>query len=152
MRLFMFRAAQIVGLSLLIAVQVACSDRYTRHFESVDDVRREGVIERGWVPSWLPQTSSNITLTYDLDTNDVWITFVLAQDSQVGLRKSLVASRVDGTVVRQPTIPWPAFLTGSLEQDEIERNGYEIFASADRRWFMALNRSDGRAYLWMLSS
>ena len=61
-------------------------------------------------------------------------------------------TRVDGTHVRRPTIGWPTFLTGVLNQQDIERQDYESFAAIDRGWFAAVNWAEDRVCLWKPAS
>jgi hypothetical protein len=42
---------------------------------NIDAARRDGAIERGWIPDIIPESSSEIYERHNLDTNRVWIRF-----------------------------------------------------------------------------
>jgi hypothetical protein len=139
---------RIAGLLFAGAIQLACSDRVTQTFANLDQARHQGMIARGWIPSWLPASANHITVSYDLDTNEVWLTFSLLPDAQLELRNDLVLAPLTGDRVRHPGIPWPRFLVGALDQREVEKEGYITFVSVDRQWFAAVHSAAGKYFLW----
>ncbi len=45
------------------------------YFSNYEEMQSSGIIERGWVPTYLPKTSINISEHHNIDTNKVDISF-----------------------------------------------------------------------------
>jgi hypothetical protein len=55
----------------LILLLAACQlgERPESSFANYQEAAASGMIERGWIPDWLPETAVNIQERHDLDTN-----------------------------------------------------------------------------------
>lgn len=71
------------GLAAAVAVAQACNEMPLSSYENLDKARRSGAVERGWVPSTLPDGAEQILEVHDLDTNEVWGCFQLTHGSAV---------------------------------------------------------------------
>ena len=53
-----------------VILLAACNDlRLYDVYDDLEDVRREGAIERGWIPDWVPESATDIHDHHELDTN-----------------------------------------------------------------------------------
>ena len=57
--------------SILIVVMLlsACSDSVTETYVDIKIAREAGLFDRGWLPDILPETTTNLTVSNDLDLN-----------------------------------------------------------------------------------
>lgn len=67
---------------LLVVIVVLATLKYCRDterpksfFRNYDEVKGSGLMEKGWIPPYLPKSARHIHETHDLDTNHVHITF-----------------------------------------------------------------------------
>ena len=71
----------LVSTALLLgACQAAnlISNDYSEYtFETYAEAEKSGEIERGWIPEFVPETAKDIHLGYDIDTNDILLTFTV---------------------------------------------------------------------------
>lgn len=75
----------ILAISMSVSALSGC-DAFLQHigernyYELSDgsEAFEAGVIERGWLPEWLPKDIENIHLYYDLDTNERALSFDVA--------------------------------------------------------------------------
>jgi hypothetical protein len=74
----MRRPLLIIAGSILLLIgafmarkAIGSLDRETQlsHYANLAAARQSGIIDRGWVPEFLPTDSTNISETHDLDTN-----------------------------------------------------------------------------------
>ena len=143
---------------ILLSTQilVGCGERRESAFASVKDARSSGEIARGWVPSDLPDSFMDLRELYDLDTDEVWGTFRIPSSeraSAITLTR-VEMSKVNGHSVRSPGVNWwPEILSGNLDGHVLEDSGFEIYGSAAPvRFWIAINRTEGRGFFWSGSS
>lgn len=56
-------------LSLIVALVCSCSDQVSSHYSTFSEAREDRLFERGWLPDILPQDTTHISVTNDLDLN-----------------------------------------------------------------------------------
>ena len=66
-----FKKTSILFLPLLVFLLGACqfSETPEGNYADYKETAVSGLIEKGWIPDWLPQTAVNIHEKHDLDTN-----------------------------------------------------------------------------------
>ena len=117
---------------------VAChSDRRDSYYASLADARKDGAIDRGWIPDYLPESAHTIHEVHDMSPSRGWCAFEFIPSDSTGLRKSVQS--VDGWPPSVKRIPspgkpwWPPFLEGSLDAEKIRQGGFDLYTvvSAD---------------------
>jgi hypothetical protein len=58
---------------------VGCSDSVTERYATIEDARKAGLFQRGWLPDALPSSARNIEARNDLDLNVSAGKFVVAR-------------------------------------------------------------------------
>ncbi|WP_339133405.1 MAG: hypothetical protein WGN25_12685 [Candidatus Electrothrix sp. GW3-4] len=58
-----------VYLLLFVMLFSSCSDSVTETYIDIKTAREAGLFDRGWLPDILPETTTNLTLSNDLDLN-----------------------------------------------------------------------------------
>ena len=74
---------RLYTLFLLITflfIAVGCDVR-TIQFKSYTDMIKSELNQKGWIPSNVPTEIYDITVKWDIDTNDTWIQATLPKDS-----------------------------------------------------------------------
>lgn len=102
-------------------------------YSSLADARRDGSIDRGWIPDILPESSNNIHELHELSGGKTWCTFDFAPADWESLRKNLERGAAAQSVnrVSPPNVSWwPPLLTGDLNFDQIRRAGLELYTLA----------------------
>ena len=114
-------------------VLVAChSDRRESFYPSLADAKKDGAIDRGWVPDdLLPDSSRDIHEVHDISPSTEWCAFeFLPADSQ-RLRKNLKSADTLPASVRRVPNPgvswWPVVLKGNLDAEKIRRAGFNLY-------------------------
>ena len=81
-------------LIYLLLFAIGCDVR-TMQFESYEDLIRSELHQKGWIPMNVPREISDITVKWDIDTNDTWIkaTVLNYSDFQLQLGASLKCPR-----------------------------------------------------------
>jgi hypothetical protein len=65
----------LIGVFALGVFAVAHFENPSSRFSTYDELRASGLIERGWVPEFLPRSATDIEESHDLDTNRGWASF-----------------------------------------------------------------------------
>jgi len=68
------RVTAIAILSAAIAT-AACGEVREDSYRSLADAVKDGGVDRGWVPAWLPKTARDLKEKHDLDTNSSILSF-----------------------------------------------------------------------------
>jgi hypothetical protein len=146
--------AKAMALRLTVAVAalvaVSCGETRVSHYATMAEARRAGAIERGWVPPFLPETTTSIRESHNIDTNETWGTFRFSDADSTALKRALVEIDPTGQHVRRPSgLPdWPRELEGQLAREALRRSGLETFKASSEDVFVALDRKAGSGFFW----
>ena len=64
--------------ALLLALLVGasgCSEVMGASYATYGDAERAGAVARGWIPSFVPRSATDIREVHDLDTSEQWLRF-----------------------------------------------------------------------------
>jgi hypothetical protein len=62
---------------VFVAALAGCSgETITNSFSNYSEMQSSGIFEKGWLPSYLPKSATNIKESHNLDSNIVNATFV----------------------------------------------------------------------------
>jgi hypothetical protein len=120
--------AALLGAGTIFA---ACGHDHEPFYSSLADADKNGEITRGWVPEFLPKSSRDIHLAYDLSPSREWCGFQFDPADSASLNDKLKPADQLPESVR--TIPnprvswWPRILIGDLKIDEIRRSGLQLY-------------------------
>ena len=159
----MLRAAMaLLGLVLIALVGLFVlwpSNRFETFYPSLADARKEGAVDRGWIPDFLPESSHNIHELHELSPSRGWCAFEFRTNDSQQLRKNLksVAALPDSVKrVRNPGKTWwPVVLRGNLDDKKIQKSGFELYvlvepatALSTQVWLFAIDWENGRGFFY----
>lgn len=125
------------AILLSILLLGACSDSVTERYATIEDARKAGLFERGWLPDALPSSTRNIEARNDLDLNVSVGEFALSP-SDVGsftaLLQSYSAKPVDADV----------HLASYLRAKEKEGLRVGVLKKASSVWAFVCDTNAGR--------
>ena len=79
--------ATLLGLAvILISAWFNAAMTPKSNFANYAEAKASGIMDRGWVPHWIPKSATDIHEQHDLDTNWVKMTFNYALDDVDNLR------------------------------------------------------------------
>jgi hypothetical protein len=160
----MFRqACRIMTISVIVSISVSCGnyERATAHYSIWQEAVKDGATTRGWIPSFLPNSSTNISEIHDLDTNaGAFCFFAPASDLKLlasqlervpALHFSTIGPWIDG-----PPTCWPRSLAKRRLSVLVENDDFEIYQKVEsidkpgtnRVWYFAINALKGTGYGW----
>jgi hypothetical protein len=144
------------GFALLVLV--GCADTKDGSFSSMSTPEARSMVSRGWIPSVLPGSATDVRLRWNIDTNMVRGRARVPEADRGALRAAL-RPLGDSVVPRfwpkgSVTPPWwPADLSPPGKTAELRSRGWEVFSVPDRvTTFIALRSSDESVYFWSESS
>lgn len=149
-------AATAGGAAVLGFVELA---RFDAQFDkdaayaTFAEAEADGLVGKGWIPRFVPKTASDVHLSYNLDTNEIWLRFSAPAADIEALERSLrplASGDVSFPRERRSRLRrwWPAAL---IERDEGARDRFRFFSFFDedaRRTIVAIDIAAGRVWCW----
>ena len=146
-----------LGIAGLIAFdRFRCAEHMYSYYPVYADAVADGALNRGWVPSIIPASATEIHEEHDLDTNQVWIRFRMPPIDRAGLTsgmRQLSNQEVQALRVRQAcTGDW--WFEGLIEQQPANDAALnaEIYVGtlSSLGWphFVAIQRAGSLVYYW----
>lgn len=72
----------------------------TSHFSNYEDAKASGIMETGWIPTFIPQSSTEIKETHNLDTNTVNMTFKYSAGDTNDIEKNCTTEKTSKNIKR----------------------------------------------------
>ncbi len=101
----------------LIVISGCVWEEPERFYVSREELAGAGEIKRGWVPPWLPASAHEIHLVSNLDTNEVWMRFMVDPVEVDTLRSCSKSSKTTLQDTRGPHIRQVAWWPGPSEAE-----------------------------------
>lgn len=108
------------------------SDRHESFYASLSEARKNGAVDRGWVPDdILPDSSHKIRELHNLSPSREWCAFEFASGDSEKLGKSLSSIDVLPASVRRIPNPdvlwWPNALKGDIDPQRLRNFGFSLY-------------------------
>ena len=144
---------------LSIALLQACRKGQERFYPSLADATKSGEVTRGWLPDFLPKSSSKIHLLYDPSSPRTWCAFEFSPTDTQRLRGNLTSVEAIPARVRYIEDPhvswWPTPLTSDLDYERLRREGFVTYVAMEpdieSRTFLllfAIDWTNGRGFFY----
>lgn len=137
-------------IALLFTVS-ACDRFDTVESEYSDSVEaiNSGAIERGWIPAFLPASAREIREKHNLDTNEVWVHFLIDDGSLADIKRSCHAAQLTGVILprKESGDWWPSAL---VDGSQVQAGEYAYYRCIDGG-FVALRLNEQGVFYWRLS-
>jgi hypothetical protein len=72
-RTALFFGLDVTVIGVGLEFQVKRHERVDAFYPTYEAAKRDGPVSRGWIPSFVPPSATEIYEEHDLDTNQVWI-------------------------------------------------------------------------------
>jgi len=101
------------------------------------EAEKHGEFARGWLPDFLPPSSRNIQMAYDLSPSESWCAFEFDRQESEQLRTALESKAANRGVplptVRDPDVEWwPEVLKGNLDETQLRESGLATFSYTEQ--------------------
>lgn len=116
----------------LICVLTAChSDRRESFYPSLNYAEKDGALDRGWIPEFLPESSRSIHEVHDVSPSTTWCAFDFSPGDSQDFRKHLNSVTLLPHSVGHVPSPgvswWPPALQGTLDVEKIHAAGFDVY-------------------------
>lgn len=146
---------RLTALALTLVVLAASCRNVnvlTDTFATMAEARQRGAVDRGWVPSFLPDQAYELRAAYDTDGPRRWGILNFRAEDADSLRNVLQPTEISlaGTLMDIPARIewWPIALRNELDQDTLASTGLRAYRTTDGEYVFAVNWNQGRAYYW----
>ncbi len=136
----------IVLLVLLILSACDSMEMPERAYDSKAEVVRDGAIQRGWVPQWLPETARDIREKHDLDTNISQLTFRFDALGPEQLAES--CRPIDREAVPMPRKTLVDWWPSELRDSPATSFSFHACADDSSTAYLAIDERQRRACFW----
>jgi hypothetical protein len=147
-------AARRLLILMLFAALAHCakSEVVTASYASRAEARSSGAIDRGWVPTWVPESAEDIREAHGTDSRRRWGLFNFAPVDGDAIRAALDPAPVSlaGLDSGMPSRVewWPVILRGTLDAEKIKSAALEAYRTKTGNLVVVVNWKQGRAYYW----
>jgi hypothetical protein len=135
-------------LSALALISPFLREEKESHYPTLAEAKRDGAIERGWLPPWLPGSAVEINEIHDVDSNRGFIALRYASSDE-GRYKS-ACQRIVGEV---PPNPEPRVKWWHKDRNNIVWRDYMFFscfrAEYNTELKIAVHDASHKAYIWL---
>lgn len=152
---------RVVGLLVfLTCVLTGCHDTRSEYsYPTLTSAEKDGAIDRGWLPDFLPRSSYTIRVVGDLSPARVWCAFEFRPSDLDRLLR--IAKKVDVLDPSVSHVPdpdeqwWPIVLKGNLDVGKIEKAGFRLYTIETPEtsvtttiWLFAIDMSNGHGFFF----
>lgn len=141
-----FKVTGLIGLIVIVAIVVASIAVFSpelSRFNTYKEVAESGLIEKGWIPDFLPKDAFNIIHQHDLDTSETVVEFSFKEPFVESLRDRLrvVPNQSVAKYQKEASeIGW--------EFKDVTRATYYEKEDAERSSVLAIDDLSKRALYW----
>ena len=162
----LMNSARIICLlAMLVATAISCDENPISHYPAWGDVVKDTAVARGWIPSFVPKSATNIWEQHDLDTNVGVLRFSAPPCDLALMAASLhqvpgsdfagIAPRMGGAKEW-----WPVALAEGDVEKLVRIGGFVIYSHTDKdsqfntpaspegTWYFAIHVRNGSVYAW----
>lgn len=134
------------GIMLLAGIALSgCSEVQEAAYTNLQAAKAAGAIERGWIPEWMPQSSTNLREAHNLDTNRSSLSLRFSADERWSPPANCQSiGPLDAPVPRIRLRWWPSDVPPSSTM--VQRHTY--FSCSDKNEFVAVSSADGELLYW----
>lgn len=147
-------AVVCVAATLGIGLAQGCAGANTQTyvFATLEEARRSGAVEKGWVPEGLPPGTHDIRVAQLPGSSRHWGIVNFPRPEADGLKRLLQPDPVSlsGEHCDMPGRIewWPGLLRGTLDDRQLAATGIQGYRARTGHLLFAVNWSQGRAYYW----
>lgn len=144
--------SSIIRAALSALASFACfgcggGDFVESRYEDHAAAAAAGAMTRGWLPSFLPASATTIREAHNLDTNEVWATFMIAPGAMDDNNACQRSDRSGVLLPRRAGIGWWPDALSERSAEEPPAVGYTYFRCGTTA-FIAVDGSSGAVYYW----
>ena len=131
-------------LNVIILGLTGCNETWTKHFHNVEDARKEGLIDKGWIPVFIPLDATNLVVSGDLDSGVALGSFASADLKSI---KKVCAGASDSLSIPDYAARW---LGSASARDgaALRKQGYDVFECGVQKFNVAYLDSKHEFYYW----
>jgi hypothetical protein len=149
----MFRLA----VSVLVLAMISACERWEvpeESYASREEVVRRDAIDRGWIPTWIPESAREIHEVHNIDTNVSQLAFAYGEFDIDHLSPSCAPAAPTNVVFpRHSMAPW---WPGELRQPSSKLERFSFFACREEHGlphaYVAVDTKDSKVYFWRESA
>ncbi len=137
--------ASVNILILLLFLLSACSETVDSEYSNLEVAKKENAIRTGLVPDWLPDTSREIKVAYDIGTNEKILAFQFKVTE--GWNPLKICEQIDPSDPPKPKLNrtwWPE----DIHDNKKSTPRYAYYSCENGDSFLAARPKDGQAFYW----
>lgn len=144
---------RVLGVLAVLVLVPACSgiNVQTEIYDTLQEARAAGAVERGWIPRGLPESASDLRAAH-LEDGRRWGAFTFKPSDDAALKALLGDEITSGSV--ECDAPgrlewWPRVLRSPIDLARVRATGFRVYRGRDGTLTVVVNWTQGRAHYWM---
>ena len=142
----------VSSLSLVSVFALTQIETTNIFYDSYKEMKRNGALQSGWIPVWLPGSAKNIHESHDIDTNESWLTFTFSDTEKFYLLACNPIKKEETELPRKKTFTLLPSFVRDMHTDLANSTDLLFFrCEQNSPGYLAVNGHDNIAYFWQLS-
>jgi hypothetical protein len=142
---------RVLNVLLVLLALAGCGDLRVKMdvFNSVDEARRGGAIDAGWIPARVPANASDLREGH-LPDGRHWGVFAFEAADEAAVRSLAGEEITTGSLTCDPPGRlefWPRLIRTPVNVEQVRATGFRMYRGGDGRTY-AVNWGQGRVYYW----
>ncbi len=134
----------IFWLSIIVFGFTGCNEGWTKHFQNVEDARKEGLIDKGWIPAFIPLDATSLVISGDQDSGIALGSFVSTDSKSI---RKVCAGASDSLSIPDYAARWLGLASAS-DAAALRKKGYDVFECSVQNFNVAYLDSKHEFYYW----
>jgi len=140
-------------LAALVLCLAACDETQRASYATYEAAAQAGAVQRGWIPSFVPQSAIEMTEAHDLDLNTQRLRFRIPLGDVPRMTagmEPLPLAEASAPSVRSPALSgdWPEELTTPGQAPRASLRLYRASATGADAHCLAVELDRGMVYVW----
>jgi len=132
-------------LTLLLFAISACSEIVDSEYSTLDVAKKENAIRTGLIPDWLPDTSRQIKVAFDIGTSEKILVFQYKMAEH--WNPSDICEQIDPVEPSKPQLTrpwWPE----DIPTKKASTSRYNFYSCENGDSFLAAHQKVGQVFYW----
>ena len=110
-------ALVLIGSVLGLLAFCEHQENPTSYFSDYSKAKASGIMDRGWIPTYIPKSSTDIRETHNIDTNIVKMTFKYLVGDTKDIEKNCTAKKISENILQYECVYFESDVFIELRSD-----------------------------------
>lgn len=138
----------LISIEITFLFCIGCNEIEKKHFDNLDSAKQSHLIEKGWIPDFIPPDSRDIRLESDIDMASVYGRF---SSSDIDAIRKHCSSAEDSFRLPGHAPTWyPKDFGDAVTAGHLKDKGYEVLRCDQGGFNIAIHALENEVFYWSI--